>query len=440
MKSVRLKFFIFINIILLIFTFAACNNVPASITKPKVDDKKVVLRCVLPSNDKNTSEAFKTFAADIKTLLPDYDIHFDFVKGDAKTYQTKIKVLLSSDKMPDVFLITDKNFSKELMSSNLVQPLEKYLEKLNYWDMVIPSAKVAGYHGHIYAVPFDDVSYQIIEVNTELFKENNVKIPQNFSELQNAVSIFKSKGIIPIALGGNDGQTVFRMLEGFAYTVDSGISLKIAEGREKFSDETFKQSAEKVKELITMGAFDKNVQSITDKEAASLFYKGKAAMYCTLSSDFNTANQKLKGKCGIIYYPSLVNAELGGMGTPLSGGVLKNDGLFIANASKHPEDAVKLAIEMSKYYNRYLYEKQNNAGVIYIPDKLDWKSPENTPSALQQFMKNEVTNVNTSTGLLQSDMSSGCLKVFTNNSSVYMSGLMSVDEYVEKLDNALKLK
>lgn len=418
--------------------FTACNESPVQVYTHK-NEGRIKLRCVIPSEDSNKLQAFKTFSTDIKALLPNYDVSFDFIKGDVQTYQTKIKVLLSSKDAPDVFLSNGGNFSNELFSENAVQPIDKYLDDLKFWSMVLSSSKIEGHNEHIYAVPFYDVHYQIIEVNTDLFQKNNVKMPTNFDELKTAVSTFKSKGIIPISLGGKDGSAVYTMVESFAHTLDPEITTNIVKGKAKFSDEPFKQSAAKVKELLNMGAFQQKVESYTEADAANLFYSGKAAMYCTSSANFNISDQKLKGKCGLLYYPFIDKSKESDFSNVV-GGVAKDSGLLVSATSQHPREAVELAVEMSKYYNRYLYEKQNNAEVIYIPDKLGWKLHTSSPLGIQQLMDNLTSNKNTTAGLLQNNISPKASKAILDDSSAFITGLLSTDNYTKEMDKGLKLK
>lgn len=440
MKNVRLKCFLIISIIILSSIFIACNKtIPTEVPASKTEGK-IKLRAVLSSEDTNKIEAFKNFSIDIKNLLPEYDVSFDFIKGDVKTYETKIKVLLSSNNAPDVFLSNDIDFSRELFSSASVQPIDTCLDELKFWNMVVPSAKVQGYHGHIYTVPFDTISYGVLEVNTDLFKQNNVIPPTNFSELQTAVGIFKSKGIIPIALGGKDGKSIYNILEGFAYTIDSQVVSKLINGKISFSDEPFKLAASKVKELIGLGAFPSNMETITNDQASTLFYSGKAAMHFTESQDFKITNSKLNGKCQVLYYPTLKISKEGEFNNPIAGGVKKNSGLFISQISKHPVDATKLAIEMSKYYNRYMYEKQNNNIIIYIPNKLGWKSSQPPLPISQQFMENLAVNKNTSPRLLQEDIPTDTEKSIIEASSAFSTNLLSIDTYIKKMDDSLKIK
>jgi len=440
MKKVRLRYFLFITVILVFSTFTVCDKTLPQVFTYNNSEGKIKLRCVISSEDTIKIEAFKAFENDIKILFPNYDISFDFIKGDLQAYQTKIKVLLSSDNIPDVFFSSGGNFSNELFAVNAVKPIDKYLEHLKFWNIVIPSAKVEGHNGHIYAVPFDTVSYQVIQINTDLFTQNNVKVPTNFTELEAVVSIFKTKNITPIALGGKDGMAVYRIIEGFASTIDPQITTKIINGKAKFSDEIFKKSAAQVKALLDMDAFEKNVQSATETDAANLFYSGKAAMYCTSSSTFNVSNEKLNGKCKLIYYPSINNSKQESFGNAIVGGVKKDSGLFISDASQHPLEAVELAVEMSKYYNKYLYEKQNNPAVIYIPSRLGWKLQKNPSSELEQLMQDLSTNKNISDSLLQDNISAKASKLIIDSSSAFMTGLLSVDNYTKEMDNSLKLK
>lgn len=436
----KLKLIISIFIISVFLILTGCGGkVPQLASAPK-NNGKVTLRCVLPSYDISKTDAFKNFASDVKEMFPDYDIYFSFVKGDANAYETKIKVLLSSDTAPDIFWSGDEAFSNEFFMANAVKPVDKNLEELNYWDTVLPFAKVKGYKGNIYAVPIDEVSYGIMEINTDLFHENNVKIPSDFNDLKDAVKVFKDKGITPIALGGKNGTNVYRMLEGFAYTIDPEVTDNILNGKDKFSGETFSQAAESVKELIKTGAFGEKVENLTDEDAASLFYSGKAAMYCTDSLDLNTSYAKLDGKSGLLYYPSInkVNAE--SSENVLSGGVKKDCGLLVSASSQFPKEATQLAIEMSKYYSKYLYENQGDAAVIYDPDKMEWKSAQSISPGMKELASDITQNANVKSGLLEDNISPSCAKSIIEDSAAFITGFLSVDDYLKEMDNSIKLK
>lgn len=438
MKNINFKYYLVVFVFLFSSLFAGCNE-PSSPSVTEKSEGKVKLRCVIPKENATKLEAVKSFEEDIKKQFPDYDITFSYINGDLESYDTKIKVLLSSKDKPDVFFSKGNDFFSELFSVNAIQPIDKYLNELKFWDMVIPSAKVDGYNGKIYAVPFEEVHYEVMEINSDLFEKNKIKVPTNFEELKNAVSTFKSKGIMPIAVGGKDGRAVYNMIESFAVTLNPQVTKKIMNNKEKFSDDSFKETAIKVKELMDMEAFGQKPELLTDADAAKLFYSGKAAMYCTSSSNFDISNKNLKGKCKLIYYPCIGESNLDDSSSLVSS-LQKNSGLFISSTSKHPKEAVSLAVEVSKHYNKYLYEKKNNVSTIYIPSKQNWKISNKANTDLQLFMEGLYDNKNISISLLNSSINAKASKAIVEASSVFMTGLLSADSYTKELDKAMNLK
>lgn len=419
----------------------SCGNVTKQVKAPvKSNTGKVTLECVVPFDDVKKNQAFKNFETDMLPIFPDYDIHLSFVKGDANAYNTKIKVMMYSDTPPDIFYSGDGNFTDELYSSNIIQPLENKLNDINYWNLVIPTAKVIGDTGHIYAVPIDETHYNVMLINTEMFTKNNVKIPESFEQLKSTVKQFKEKSITPIAIGGKDGMSVYNMIESFAGTLDNKITSKIIRGDEPFSGKIFSQSATSVTQLIELGAFQKKTETISDEEAANLFYSSKAAIYCTTSDKLNMANQKLNGQVAVLYYPDLGKTDGSIPKAIVSGGTKKDSGLLILSSTKYPTEAAKLAVEMSKYYNKYLYEKQGDGAIIYNLDKMQWTpsiAPDLGISKLMMHVKQE-GNVNT--GLFEDHISPEKKKSIEEASTAFMTGLLSVSDYLKEMDISMKLK
>ncbi|HZK55041.1 MAG TPA: extracellular solute-binding protein [Desulfosporosinus sp.] len=370
-KSMR----IFIaSLILALPLLISCRNEPQEVLAPVAQNntEKVTLECVVPFDDVKKNEAFEHFEADMNALFPNVDIHLDSIKGDANAYNTKIKVMMYSTTPPDIFYSGDGNFTNQLSSTKSIQPLGKKLNELHYWDRVIPTAQVMGDTGQIYAVPIDEASYNIMLINTEIFSNNNVKIPESFEELKGAVNQFKEKNIIPIALGGKDGMPVYNMIEGFAGAIDDEITGKIVSGNDGFSGEIFSKATRAVTQLIELDAFQEKTQTISDEEAGNLFYSSKAAIYATSSDQLTMAKQQLKGKVAVLYYPNLSETNRPIPKNIVSGGPKKDCGLLISSSTKYPTEAASIAVEMSMYYNKYLYENSKGA-TIYNLDNLEWK-------------------------------------------------------------------
>ena len=438
---IKIKRIFIIGLILALPMLISCGNVVKPVIAPiKNNNGKVALECVIPFDDVKKNESLKNFETDIKSTFPDYDIHLNFVKGDVNSYNTKIKVMMYSDNPPDVFYSGDDKFTKELYTSNSIQPLEKKLNDLDYWDMVIPSAKLTSDSGHIYAVPIDEAYYNIMLINTELFSKNNVKIPESFEELKDSVKQFKEKDITPIAINGKDGISIYNMIEGFACTIDNKITSKIISGKDTFSGEVFNQAVISVKQLVELGAFKEKTETISDEEADNLFYSSKAAIYATSSNKLNTAYKKLNGKISILYYPTPGKTEVSVSENIVSGGVKKDCGLLVSSSTKHPTEATKLAVEVSKYYNKYLYEKQGNSSIIYNLNNMDWIPSIFPNHSTRELMLNVNKKDKVNTGLFEDNISPEKEKSIKEDSEAFITDFLSVSDFLKEMDISMKLK
>lgn len=436
-------YILFFVLIISCSTYSSINGYSrqSSIKVPDVKALKLIrLNAVIPEYNLDYLEAFKNFQSYIDNLLPDYHVAFTIIKGDIYAYDTKLRILQSTNVVPDVFYSQGGTHIKQLLTSGNIVPINKYLDTLKFWDMVMPSSQVKGFGGHIYAVPIDDVSYEVMEYNSEIFKKNNIIMPTNFEDLKKVVLVLRSKNIIPIALGAKDGYPAAMMMEGFAYTVDPKITSNILSGLAKFSDNPYKMAAGKVKELIDIGAFQNDVQNVTGEAAAQLYYSGKAAMFCSSSKDFNISNIKLQGKSMLMYYPVLDTANSANYGKAAAGGVKSNSGLFLSSISKFPHEAIKLAIEMSKYNSTYLYENKNNPAIIYNEGELKLKLSDKTTLPLIRLMMNAY-NFKSSTGFIQDVMPNDDVSNAVDEASTtFMTGLLNIDDYLKEMDATISSK
>lgn len=416
----------------------SCTNRQTQLIPPAENNKNLTLECVVPYADEEKTQAFKDFAESVQPAFPDLKIHMSFVKGDSNAYNTKIKVMMYSDNPPDIIYSGDENFTEVLYSSDRILPLEELLRDIDFWDLVIPSAKVSSHAGHIYAVPIDTASYNVILINKALFSENNIKIPANFAELKNAVKEFKEMGIIPIAIGGKNGMPVYNMIESFAGTLDHEITGKIIEGKEEFSGKSFNQAVQSVKELMSLGAFQEKPESFSDAEAGDIFYLSEAAMYSTSSDNLKMAINHLNGNAAVLFYPDL-DDKGSNPKEIVSGGTRSDSGLLISSSTKHPSEAVKLAAEMSKYYNKLLYEEAE-AITIFNVANTEWTPPQTTEQTINELMLIIRQKDHVNRGLCEYNISAEKRKSIEEASAAFIAGLLSVDEYLKGMDINMQLK
>lgn len=438
MNIIIKKTVIYVMSIIFMISLSACsgekNKESQAVSAETKSVYPIKLTAVLPEYNTSYIDAFNDFTRYINEALPEYDINLMTIKGDESAYDTKIRILQSADDIPDIFYSENNSHVKELLDNSDVIPIEKYLNELDFWNMVIPSAKVKGYRNQIYAVPFDGLSYEVIQYNVDIFKKNKISVPTTVDQLKHIVDVLNANKITPIAIGAKDGYPVSMMMEGFAYSIDPQITKNIVAKKAKFSDKPYKIAATKVKELLDANAFEKDAQNISDEDAFKLYCEGKAAMYFGTSNNFKEADTKLKGKNAIMYYPVLDTSLKQNYGKYCAGGVKPDSGLFIDASSKHPLDAVKLAVEMSKFYSKYLYEEKNDPNIIFNESTLKLNQNNKIELPVINFMSN-VKSFETSNGLIQDIIpNADTAKSIDESSEEFMKGYISVDNYLRGMD------
>jgi raffinose/stachyose/melibiose transport system substrate-binding protein len=155
------------------------------------------------------------------------------------------------------------------------------------------------YDGKIYGLPIYMIA-GIFYCNTELFEQNEVKMPDTFDELLEAVKVFKAKGITPMAVGEKDGWTGM-FYQNIISIRTAGVKLcnDALSNVTSFNRPEFAEGAEKLSELIKAGAFDNNCMNLTRDEAELDFNNGKCAMYYNgswVAASLDDENCPVKGK------------------------------------------------------------------------------------------------------------------------------------------------
>ncbi len=93
--------------------------------------------------------------------------------------------------------------AKELIEAGLMTDLTELAEKEGWKDVVNPPSLLDActYEGKIYCVPVNIHSWHWLWLNKKVFAENNLKVPQTWSEFKEATPKLKKAGIVPLATG-----------------------------------------------------------------------------------------------------------------------------------------------------------------------------------------------------------------------------------------------
>ncbi len=274
-KRVYLLFLIAAMIALFLNSCAGGPEAPASTEKSAGDRPPTVLRFISSWGGVDSkAETLKTILNKFVADNPDIVVQNESLFGE--DFLPKIKTDFASGNNPDVFGLWPGSDINALIKAGKVADLTGILDGDPAWKDSFSRDMWAytTYEDKIYGLPVE-VIFECLFVNTDLFEKYNVKIPQNYEELINAVELFKKHNIIPIAYNSlAEGtflyQNVIAMLGG-----KEDAENPFENGRVKAC---YVEAMKYIKELYDRGAFPKDCFTISNNERNTLFKDKKAAM------------------------------------------------------------------------------------------------------------------------------------------------------------------
>lgn len=187
----------------------------------------------------------------------------------------KIKTDFASGNDPDVFGLWPGSDIRALIRAGRVADLTGLLEENPIWKDSFKASMLeyTTYDGKIYGLPVETI-FEALFVNLDLFNEHQIKVPETYEELKEAVVRFRKAGIEPIA---------YNTLAEGTYLYQNMVALlagkEIAENPSHPEFGKYYQKAmEYMLELYELGAFPEKAFTMTNQERNLLFQEKKAAM------------------------------------------------------------------------------------------------------------------------------------------------------------------
>lgn len=267
-----------------------------------------------------------------KAKYPDVDLKEEIV-GQEAGYETKIKTLAAANEIPDLAMLLPSMMSSFYENGQILD-LAPVLKEESEWADTFADGMFGDYTfgDQILGIPRCSIANHVIYYNTEIFKECGMdSFPADEVEFKEAVQKLKEKGYIPLATG-NKGKYAI------ASQVMPGILMKFnnSDWYEKvknydgasFEDPDAVAAIKYMEELMQMGLFNENVNSLDPNQARQLYYDKKAAMYIegswSVSNLISEAPQEILDATDMTIFPTvkgkedLKNQIVGGQGWGIS--------------------------------------------------------------------------------------------------------------------------
>ena len=181
---------------------------------------------------------------------PDIDIVSDCVLNDS--YKEKIRVLVSTDALPDVFFSWSGVFGENLTRSGRVLPLDDVMARDSEWSSQIVEGQWApfNYNGKQYGAPWS-MDGKAFFYNVDVFNELGIEVPTTLNELYAVCEKLKENGYDePISAGFSAPWAVSHYLGTICQrVVDPEVLAKDYTGGGDFSDPAYIEALNIFKKL-----------------------------------------------------------------------------------------------------------------------------------------------------------------------------------------------
>ncbi|MGP4064007.1 extracellular solute-binding protein [Oceanobacillus sp. M65] len=303
----------------------------------------------------------------VSDIIKDFESEHDGVTIDLEVlsneqYKDKLKVLSTSNELPDVGMTWAAGFLEPYVDGEMFTPLDDLLEGDLNDSFVSGTAEAYEIDGSTYGLPLE-LNIATVFYNKAIFDQYGLEAPATYEELQQVVKTLNENDVAPIALGNKDRWTGSLWYMYLADRIGGAEVLTNAINRSgSFEDPALVEAAGKVQELVDMDSFVKGFNGLSDEEAKSMFMNEQAAMYLIATWDLPnyTTNedvpQEFRDSVGYFPFPTVegegdMNSFVGGPGV----------GLFVAEDSEVKEEAKEFA---SFFVQEWGEKSVTEAGVI----------------------------------------------------------------------------
>lgn len=253
----------------------------------KTEEKDEVVEIRLLTRNTGTSKRVVIFNEVLKAFDESHDdvVIIDESQGDESSFNNKLKTDIASGTVPNIFRIQGVANLGNYIDNGMIMNWDPVLEADPEWAAGFPEGalkyyQVPGYEG-TYGIPMESGLIAMF-YNEKLFNEAGIQFPETYDELLAAVEVFKSRDIIPIALGAKSTYMAGHLHNQIFYKWLGTDRAKDLGSRElKWTDPEVIETLELVQEVFEAGALPEGVAGVSDDVVTAQFKKGEAAMMIT---------------------------------------------------------------------------------------------------------------------------------------------------------------
>jgi len=237
------------------------------------------LRVAFGSNGSDGQKVWDAAAAQFKKDNPGWNVEFQVQNDDL--YETVgLQNLLTSGNAPDVYFEWAGARLANKVRDGYAADITNLIKTSGLEAEFPPDAfSTVTIDGKVYMVPFTSDVTNVIWYNKEIFDQQGIAVPTNWTELMAASAKLKAAGITPFAMGNKDlwvaGNWVGHIISRVA---GEQLYDEVLSQKKPLNSPEFVKALGYVEELQKSGYVNASANTISDNEGYALFFDGKAAM------------------------------------------------------------------------------------------------------------------------------------------------------------------
>ena len=363
---------------------------------------------------------------------PNFNVDFQYVP-DRAAYLQKLKILVSSNEVPDMWNIDTDPYAISLLEKGYVQELTPTIEKYGLQDVFqeAPLAWGRTRDGAQIGIP-NDFQIEVFWYNTELFEKAGVEPPENWDEFMDVCAKLKESGTVPIATSGLEAPVLLRLPLLYMYRYGGNdFLLDLARGKQKMNSEVGLKAAQFLADLGTKGYFQESFASYDYTTSRDYFLSGKAAMYFIGTGDFakfvsDDLSEDVKGKIDYFKIPKVNEGEtqVGNLD-------------FISNSSTPIGfSAASFDEEMESFINFYAHNIGEVCEGRSFPCVKDGKAPSDDP--LAEKLSEDMAQADGVINLPDLELDPTTNELFGSEAVSLCLGAITPEEFAEEIDASIE--
>ena len=290
---------------------------------PTGDDEEIVITLlnmwINPDEDAN-ARAYTQRLSDFREDFPHVTVEVESIAHDE--YETVMMIYVASGDIPDV-MQSKGTMSAQLAQDGLVHPAQTLLDLIPGWEDEFKDGVFEDYlyDGQPWAIPFQIGNNHNVYWNSDIFASLGIyEFPDTWDGFIETIETLRDAGYYPLALGNREQwpapSLTLNLLTYRFNPPEWYYSLRDGYGAQ-FTDPGFIASVELFVDLVEMGAYNPDFNSIDKSQSRTLYFTGQAAMivdgFWGVAVIENEAPEDIVAATRIAAFPA-VPVEMGGTG------------------------------------------------------------------------------------------------------------------------------